>query len=231
MNVRLAMNAPRPHVIFDVDGVLVDSYTAHFHSWLALSDERDCHRMTEDEFRATFGRTSRETIRELWPGRELTDAEIAELDDRKEELFREMFRADFRPIPGARQLIAALKQAGFGLAAGSSGPPANVLLTIDRLGVRDLFDVVVTGVDVTRGKPDPEVFTTCASRLHARSGACAVIEDAVVGVEAANRAGMYSIALVTAGRDPDLFQHASQIVRDLHELSPESVRDALANDE
>ena len=93
------MNAPRPNVIFDVDGVLVDSYTAHFHSWLALSEERGCHRMTEDEFRATFGRTSRETITQLWPGRKLTTAEIAELDDRKEELFREMLRADFRPIP------------------------------------------------------------------------------------------------------------------------------------
>ena len=221
------MNTQRPNVIFDVDGVLVDSYTAHFHSWLALSDERGCHRLTEDEFRATFGRTSRETIMELWPGRKLTAAEIAELDDRKEELFRERLRADFRPIPGARQLIASLKQAGFGLAAGSSGPPANVFLTIDRLQVRDLFDVVVTGVDVTRGKPDPEVFTTCAQRLHAQSVACAVIEDAVVGVEAANRAGMFSIAFVAAGRDPGLFRHASQIVRNLTDLSPEDIRGAI----
>jgi beta-phosphoglucomutase len=159
----------------------------------------------------------------LWPGRQLTAAEIAQLDDRKEELFREMLRADFQPIPGARELILSLKQAGFGLAAGSSGPPDNVFLTLDQLRVRDQFDVVVTATDVRRGKPDPEVFTTCASRLHAPHTACAVIEDAVVGVVAANRAGMLSIAFVAAGRDPSLFQHAQRIVRDLRELSPDVI--------
>jgi beta-phosphoglucomutase len=222
------MNAPRPCAIFDVDGVLVDSYYAHFHSWLALAEERGCHRITEDEFRATFGRTSREIIQELWPGRKLTPAEIAALDDRKEELFRDMLRADFRAVPGARELIVALKQAGFGLAAGSSGPPPNVFLTIDQLQARELFDVVVTGMDVQRGKPDPEVFTTCARRLHAPNSACAVVEDAVVGVEAANRAGMYSIAFVAPGRDVGLFPHACRIVRDLRDLSPDDVRAGLA---
>ncbi|NLX54534.1 MAG: HAD family phosphatase [Planctomycetaceae bacterium] len=221
------MISPRPTVIFDVDGVLVDSYTAHFHSWLALADERGCHRLTEDEFRATFGRTSREIIRELWPGRQLSTAEIADLDDRKEELFREMLLADFRPIPGVRQLIVSLKQAGFGLAAGSSGPPPNVLLTIDQLQVRDLFDVVVTGVDVQRGKPDPEVFQTCAQRLQVPCSACAVVEDAVVGVEAANRAGMFSIAYVAPGRDRGLFAHAGRIVQHMSELVPEDIRSTI----
>ena len=85
-------------VIFDVDGVLVDSYEAHFHSWLALADETGCHRMSEDEFRATFGRTSRETILQLWPGEPLSAAEISRLDDRKESLFREMLRDHFGRI-------------------------------------------------------------------------------------------------------------------------------------
>ncbi len=222
------MCAPRPHVIFDVDGVLVDSYTAHFRSWLALADQQGCARMTEDQFRATFGRTSREIIRELWPDCARSAAEVARLDDRKEELFREILHAEFQPIPGARELIVALKQAGFGLAAGSSGPPDNVFFTLDQLRVRAQFDVVVTGVDVTRGKPDPEVFATCAQRLGAPPTACAVIEDAVVGVEAANRAGMVSIAFVAAGRDVELFRHARCIVRDLRELSPERVREVLS---
>ena len=85
-------------------------------------------------------------------------------------------------------------------------------LTIDQLQARDLFDVVVTAADVTRGKPDPEVFLTCARRLHASPAACAVIEDAVVGVEAANRAGMFSIAYVAPGRDVNLFRHAGRVV-------------------
>ena len=221
------MSKDRASVIFDVDGVLVDSYTAHFHSWLALAEERGCHRMTEDEFRATFGRTTRETIAELWPKATLAPEEIVELDDRKEVLFRDMMRADFQPVAGAVSLIAALREAGFGLAAGSSGPPENVFLVLDRLQCRDLFDVVVTGVDVTRGKPDPEVFRTCAERLGDASTHCAVIEDAVVGIEAANRAGMFSIALVTEGRDTTKFHHADRVVRDLRELSPEAIRNWL----
>lgn len=217
----------RPHVIFDVDGVLVDSYTAHFHSWLALADECGCRRMTEDEFRATFGQVSREIIRQLWPTRAITPAEVAALDDRKEALYRELLKTDFRPIPGARELIVLLKQAGFGIAAGSSGPPENVYLSLDQLQVRDLFDVVVTATDVTCGKPDPEVFTTCAQRLATSPATCAVIDDAVVGIEAANRAGTYSIALVAAGRDPRQFTHAHRIVRALRELTPDDIRAAI----
>ena len=96
MSVQLA-------VIFDVDGVLVDSYTAHLESWRALARERGCHEMTEDEFRATFGRTSREIIAEMWTEDELSAAQIGELDDRKEELFREMLRSDFQAMPGAAE--------------------------------------------------------------------------------------------------------------------------------
>lgn len=221
------MSSSRLHVIFDVDGVLVDSSDAHYESWVALADECRCHRMTRDEFLATFGRTSREILRELWTGRPLAASEIAELDARKEALFREILRADFRPIAGVRELIVSLKRRGFGLAVGSSGPPENVWLTIDQLGVRDYFDAVVTGMDVTRGKPDPEVFLTCAARMGAPHWSCAVIEDAVVGVDAANGAGMYSIALVSPARDTRLFPHAGRVVRELRELTADAIRQAL----
>lgn len=217
----------RDFVVFDVDGVLVDSYAAHFRSWLALADEGRSPRMTEDQFQATFGRTSRETIAALWPDQSWGPAQIAELDDRKEVLFREILRTEFRPIPGAAALIESLHDAGFQLAAGSSGPPDNVALVLDNLGCRDRFDVVVTGADVQRGKPDPEVFLACARGLDVEPSHCAVIEDAIVGVEAANRAGMYSIALVTNGRDLTPFAHARRVVRSLEELTPENIRASL----
>jgi beta-phosphoglucomutase len=222
----ISMNQ-RKCVIFDVDGVLVDSYTAHLHSWLALAARGDCPPLTEDQFRATFGRTTRETITAIWPDASLSGADIADLDARKEAVFRDMLRADFRPIAGAVSLIAALGDAGFGLAAGSSGPPENVFLILDQLGCRELFEVVVTGDDVVRGKPDPEVFLACARGLHAPPARCAVIEDAVAGVEAANRAGMFSIALVADGRDVNLFHHANHIVRHLSELTPSQIHQSL----
>lgn len=214
-------------VIFDVDGVLVDSYTAHFRSWVALADERGCHRMTEDEFRATFGRTSRETIAQLWPGEQLAPELIVELDDRKEELFRDMLRDEFIPIPGAADLITACKESGLLVAAGSSGPPDNVYLVLEQLQRRELFDVVITGVDVSRGKPHPEVFLNCANRLGVPSSRCIVIEDAVVGVQAANSAGCLSVAFVAEGRDVGLFDDARHIVRDLTTLTPPMLRQWL----
>jgi beta-phosphoglucomutase-like phosphatase (HAD superfamily) len=99
---------------------------------------------------------------------------------------------------------------------------------LDQLGVRDLMDAVVTATDVTRGKPDPEVFLTCARRLQADPAHCAVVEDAVVGVEAANRAGMLSIAYVAPGRDVSLFPHAGRIVSSLRDLTPAAIRTAIA---
>ena len=211
-------------VIFDVDGVLVDSYRAHLDSWWALAEKTGCHRMTEDEFRASFGRTTRETIADLWPDEDLSPTKIERFDLLKEELFRDMLRANFTPIPGSASLISSLRAADFAIAAGSSGPPENVHLVLELLECRDLFDVVVTGDDVTNGKPDPEVFLTCASRLGLPTGACAVVEDAVVGVEAANQAGAVSVALVVRGRDETLFRHADHIVSDLSTLEPVLLR-------
>lgn len=223
----------RSAVIFDVDGVLVDSYQAHFESWRLLADQRGCHKMTEAEFLATFGRTSREIIAELWPrqqlGQQWTAAQIAELDDQKEEIFRQILRARFPAMPGAAALIEALHQSGFAVAAGSSGPPDNVYLVLEQLQRRDFFDAVVTGNDVVRGKPAPEVFLTCAERLGVSPLKCAVIEDAVVGIEAANRAGMISIALVAPPRDTGMFPHADHIVSGLGELTPAVIRVWLAN--
>jgi beta-phosphoglucomutase len=207
-------------VIFDVDGVLVDSYSAHFESWRALARERGCHEMTAEQFRATFGRTSREVIAEVWTDNQLTAEQIRQLDDRKEELFREMLRVDFRAMPGAGELIDALCAAGFVVAAGSSGPPGNVLLILEQLQRIDKFGAVITGVDVQRGKPEPEVFQRCAERLGVPPARCAVIEDAQVGIEAANRAGMFSIGLAAPPRTVSELNSADRVVQSHAELTP-----------
>jgi beta-phosphoglucomutase len=205
-------------VIFDVDGVLVDSYAAHLESWRALARERGCHEMTEQEFRATFGRTSREIIAELWV--EPSAEQVRALDDRKEQLFREMLQADFRAMPGVGQLIDSLLAAGFVIAAGSSGPPDNVLLVLDQLERKDSFAAVVTGLDVQRGKPEPEVFLCCAGRLGVPAANCAVIEDAQVGIQAANRAGMLSIGLAAPPRTVSELGAAEHVVESHSELTP-----------
>lgn len=212
----------RTAVIFDVDGVLIDSYQAHFQSWLQMFGEHGAS-FTEAEFRKTFGRTSHDIITALY-GAHLSDEDIRAWDDRKEALYRDIIRENFPAIDGATELLDALHQAGFRLAVGSSGPPENITLTLDCLGRTSLFDAVVTRVDVTRGKPDPQVFQIAGERLGMQPEQCVVVEDAPAGIEAANRAGMASVALTGTATRAEL-SHAKLIVDSLRELTPERLRD------
>ena len=211
-------------VIFDVDGVLVDSYQAHFESWQRLFRDLDLD-YTEQEFAAGFGRTSREILRDKF-GDELSDERFREIDLQKEHFYREAFRKSFVPMDGAAELVEALVADGALLAIGSSGPPANVALAVDLLGIGSRFKARVTGADVTRGKPDPQVFQLAAERLGVTPNACAVIEDAVPGVTAANRAGMSSIG-ITGTTTRDRLTHANLVIDSLRELSPARIRDLV----
>jgi len=213
-------------VIFDVDGVLVDSYAAHFESWQRLRRELGVT-MSEAQFVATFGRKSHEIIVEFWPHLATSDRRVREIDDRKEELFREIIAADFPAMDGAVELIDALYAAGLALAVGSSGPPENVGLVLDQLGRRDKFRAVVTGRDVTRGKPDPQVFELAAERLGLPPAQCLVVEDAPAGVAAAKAAGAKCLGLASAGRDPAVLAAADRVVRSHREVGIEDVHRLL----
>lgn len=213
-------------VIFDMDGVLIDSYRAHFESWRIIAAEEGLQ-ITEEQFAQTFGRTSREIIAALWGKHTPDEAKIRELDERKEAAFRELLRDHFPIMPGAPELLDALHEAGFALAIGSSGPPENVALTLKKLGRRDLFGAVITGKDVTRGKPDPQVFLLAAERLGVPPQRCAVVEDAPPGVEAAHRAGMVAVGLVSTGRTREMLAAADLVVDSLSELSPEVFRSLI----
>jgi beta-phosphoglucomutase len=213
-------------VIFDVDGVLVDSYRAHLQSWLELGKEFG-NRMTEAAFISTFGRTSREIIREMW-GSERSEEDIAAMYHRKEILYREILLRNVPVMDGAVQLIDSLKKAGFVLAAGSSAPPANVKLSLEKLGRVESFAAVVTGADVTRGKPHPEVFLFAAERAGVAPRNCAVIEDSTAGVTAAVAAGMKAIAL-TGTNPSERLRHAHLVVDSLSELNPEKIADLILN--
>jgi beta-phosphoglucomutase len=208
-------------VIFDMDGVLIDSYQAHYESWRQLANELGSE-FTEREFARTFGWTSREIIALTWGDRGFDEGEIRRLDDRKEALYREIIDRHFPESDGAQELIHAARSAGFRLAVGSSGPPENVDLVVRHLGGALLFDAIVHGRDVQRGKPDPQVFELAASRLGVAPSRCVVIEDAAPGIEAAARAGMASVALLATGRSPADFESLSPslMVKSLRELSP-----------
>ncbi len=211
-------------VIFDVDGVLLDSYRMHFECWMSLAEE-DGIVITESEFRSLFGRRGREIAREVW-GPEFSEQQIVSIHRRKQALYRESLQRNLPAMDGAVQLIDGLVEAGLVLAVGSSAPPANVEMTLERLGRRQAFSAIVTGSDVTRGKPDPRVFLLAAQRMGLEPSHCAVIEDAPVGIEAAVTGGMTAIALL--GTAPaDRFTQAHLVVNSLHQLSPKRIADLI----
>ena len=211
--------------LFDMDGALIDSYRAHLESWQVLAREQGLS-LSEADFERTFGRTSREVIAELWPERA---AEVAAMDARKEQCYRELIAERFPAMDGAVELVRTLHAAGWRLAVASSGPPENVHLVLDRLGARDAFEAVVTGRDVQRGKPDPQVFTLAAGRLGVPPARCVVVEDAPLGVAAAHAGGMPAVALLSTGRDAGDFADVQPelVVSSLRELDPERLASLL----
>lgn len=212
--------------IFDMDGVLVDTYRAHFRSWLEMAAAEGLQ-FSEEEFAPTFGRTSREIIAQLWGKDRYDGTRSPSWTAARRRPSVASSRRISRPCR-APSICSALHAAGFRLAVGSSGPPENVQLVVDKLGARELFGAVITGADVTRGKPDPQVFLLAAERLGVQPARCAVVEDAPVGVAAANAAGMASVGLLSTGRTREDLAAAAAVVRSLSEISPSMLRDLIA---
>ncbi len=204
-------------VIFDMDGVLVDSADAHFESWRRVAVELGLADVTRAKFDASFGRRSAEIISEWFA---ISDpAAAAAVDHRKEEIYREILSGGVPEMPGARDLVESLDAAGMRIAVGSSGPPENVSLVVHALGLIPMLRAIVTGRDVQRGKPDPQVFQVAAQRMVTAPWHTVVIEDAPSGVSAARNANMPCIAL--AGTHPAAsLGNADQIVARLADITP-----------
>jgi len=217
-----ATTSTRPRaVIFDADGVLVDSYRAHFEAWRALG-RRLGRDMTEQRFAGTFGMRNEDLMPILW-GEAVPEADIPAWSRWKEATYREILLRDFPAMDGARELIDALRRAGFRLAVGSSGPPENVAVCLKGLRRAGAFAATVDGSEVARGKPEPEVFLKAAAKLGVPPAACAVVEDAVAGVEAAKRAGMVAIGLTGTTTREALAARADVVVDSLRDLTPETI--------
>lgn len=206
-------------VIFDMDGVLVDSADAHLQSWKLLAGE---HQRTIDDslFTRTFGRTNADIVPLLFG--DVTPAELRRLADRKEELYRDLVRDDPPVVPGAMRLIAELYAAGARMAIGSSGPPLNIALVRDALDAKETIPYAVSGDDITCGKPDPEVFVKACAKLDLPPARCVVIEDAPVGIQAAKAAGAFAIA-VLIHHSAAAFPTADLLVRQLSDLTVEAI--------
>ncbi|UCC97022.1 MAG: HAD family phosphatase [Phycisphaerales bacterium] len=205
----------RMGVIFDLDGVLVDTGCAHRQSWYDLAEREDLD-MSDEFFTNTFGMQNYQILPML-AGRELSDEEIERLSDWKEQRYRDLIAEKLTLPPGADKLLDELKAAGFLAAIGSSAPGANLELVLEKLHLHDYFDAWVTKEEIANGKPAPDTFLRAAQKLALPPTRCVVVEDAVQGVEAGKAAGMAVIALTTT-RDRAALSQADMIADSLGEL-------------
>lgn len=207
-------------LIFDMDGVLIDSGPYHWRSWQQLAEENGLV-ASEALFQETFGRTNRYILPRFF-GRPLSDAEIARYAERKEALYREIIRGTAQPMPGLLPFIDRMRERGWRIAVGSSGPRENVELVLDLFALRSCVQGYTCAEDVTHGKPDPEVFLKAAERIGCAPARCVVVEDALPGLEAARAAGMKCVAITTTNPRARL-SGADLVIDSFLELEPKTV--------
>ncbi|HEX9039069.1 MAG TPA: HAD family phosphatase [Ktedonobacterales bacterium] len=220
----VAAKRGRSAVLWDVDGVIIDSGEQHRLAWTAMAAERGLP-YSDADFWATFGMRNQDIIPLVFGVSE--PAEVAAMASRKEELYREALRRDAVALPGARELMAALRAAGYHQALGSSAPIANIEAIIALLGLAPWLDGFISGERVTHGKPAPDIFLAGAGLLGVEPARCLVIEDAPAGVQAARAGGMRCVAVRRAGQtDARGLDAADRVVDSLLALDVTTV-DAL----
>lgn len=210
-------------VLFDWDGVVVDSSRLHEKSW-ELMAARHGLPLPEGHFKRGFGMKNERVIPDVlgWA----QDAEsIRAYAVEKEAVYRELARAQgLEPLPGVREILRRLKDAGVPCAIASSTPRENITFILDDMGLAEFFRAVITGDQVEHGKPAPDIFLKAAEALGNLPSL--VFEDALVGIEAAHRAGMAVVAVTTTLPAEELTA-ADRVVDRLDEVTIEAGR-ALA---
>ena len=188
-------------IIFDLDGVLVHTDELHYRAWKELADHLGIHfdRKINERLRGVSRMDSLEII---LGENDLSYTEKEVLADEKNEKYRELL-ATLKPsdvTEEVRETLAALKEKGIKLAIGSSSKNAKFILR--QIELTNDFDAISDGTNITRSKPDPEVFLKAAQFLHLSPEECIVVEDAQAGISAANAGGFVSAGYGSAAEDP-----------------------------
>ena len=209
-------------VIFDLDGVIVSTDELHFQAWKELADEEGIRFDREDNQRLRgVSRMGSLDIMLEKATRVYSETEKNGMANRKNAVYRESLN-DLSPadiLPGVSALLNALRERGVKIAIGSSSKNAACIL--QAIGLADAFDAVVDGTQITRSKPDPEVFSLAAEQLGILARHCLVVEDAEAGVDAALAAGMRVLAVGAAAAHPS----ATLSAQDLDEICVDALLD------
>ncbi len=211
-------------VIWDMDGVLADTAPHHLLAWRETFVKRGIN-FTEADFMRGFGVRNDAIIKNVL-GEAIAEEEIETIAREKEATFRRIIGKDVKPLPGALELVKELHNQGIRMAIASSTVMENIRLIIGSLAIEKCFQAIITGHDVTEGKPSPQVFLLAAQRLGAKPENCIVVEDAVAGVKAAKSAGMHCVA-ITSTHPREKLAEADLIVASLEKVTVKDLEELV----
>ncbi len=213
-------------IVFDLDGVLVDSHPAHKRAWKKFFTSVGRHVSDEELEFVLEGQKREDILRHFLDN--LTDEQVKDYGAQKEALFKNSV-SEIKFVEGLPAFLARAVATGLTMAVASSASSGRVEYLLRQLGFKERFQAVVTGDDVTRGKPDPAIFILAADRMNVHPADILVCEDAVNGVEAAKRAGMKCLAIAANGRGPLLERAgADKVVSDFSGANLDELRGLFA---
>ena len=209
-------------IIFDMDGVLIDSNPYHKKSLKSFAKSYG-YDLDEEEMRQRiYGRQNKEWIPSLF-GREMSMEEIDKYAEEKELHFQRIFDKNIEALNGLIPFLQSLRQANIPRAIATSAPRMNVDFVFRKTDIGEYFGLVLDDSHVKRGKPDPEIYLKASELLGFDPSSCVVFEDSLSGVESARSAGCRIVAVATT-HEPDEFGEVDQVINDFSEISLNDIR-------
>jgi HAD superfamily hydrolase (TIGR01509 family) len=211
-------------ILFDMDGVLVDSISLHIKAWNFVLSKNNLPALDLKTYLSVLGRTNLDMLTkyldlQILP---LSLSLKKEIIDTKEKYFRYIIKNTIRTTPGVIDWLDFFRKKKIRCSVASSGEMANITVVLEMLHISDYFTSIISGVHLPASKPNPMVFTLAAASLGARPDKCMVIEDAPAGIQAAKSANMLCCALATTHSSDELSQ-ADFLLENLAQARPETL--------
>lgn len=206
-------------VIFDMDGTLIDNTPYHFKSWQALFKKHGKGKLSKKTYYTQIsGVPIMGTLKSIF-GNDYNEAGLRGLLKEKEEFYRALYAPHLVAINGLLSFLLELKSTGVKMAMATSATVEDINFILDKIPIRDDFEVIINSSMVSKPKPDPQIFLKAAEKLNMEPAMCVVFEDSLAGIKAANSAGMKVVGITTGHTAAELHP-VDLVINDYAELTP-----------
>lgn len=201
--------------IFDMDGVVVDNHKYHFKAWMEFAQKYNFE-LNDQIYRDKFnGKTNKDLFQMIFGN--ISQEQMDAYAQEKESNYQKLYEAEMKPLKGLIDFLDFLTTHKYKVALGTSAPTSNVDFTLDKLFLRKYFHAIVDGPQVSKGKPDPQVYLMCAAKLGLEPKNCVVFEDSLAGLESGKNAGCKIVGVATSHEEYELKPVTEEIIFDFTE--------------